>query len=138
MRILGLDFGTKRIGYATSDELLITAQARDFIYRKDLKSDLDVISNIIKENNVSEVVVGLPLNMDGSYSAKTKEAINFIDSLSKAIDVPVKTWDERLTSIQAESILLEADMSRMKRRKLTDKIAAQIILQGYLDSRKKE
>ncbi len=137
MRIMGLDFGTKRIGIAISDELLITAQGLDSLYRKELKSDLEEIARLTQGNGVSEIVVGLPLNMDGTYSAKTKEVVAFLDELSKMVSVPVKTWDERLTSMQAERVLLEADMSRAKRKKLSDKLAAQIILQSYLDSRKK-
>lgn len=138
MRILGLDFGTKRIGVAISDELLITAQGMETLERKDLKKDLDAISGTIRDNNVSEVVVGLPLNMDGSYSAKTKEVVEFMDNLSKAISVPVKTWDERMTTMQAERALLEGDMSRAKRKRLNDRLAAQLILQAYLDYRKRE
>ncbi len=132
MRILGLDVGTKRIGVALSDALLITAQGLDTIYRKDLKSDLETIKKIADENSVSEIVVGLPLNMSGTYSEKTKEVAAFIDSLKGACAIPVKTWDERLTSLQAERIMLESDMSRDKRKRLSDKIAAQIILQSYL------
>lgn len=137
MRILGLDFGTKRIGVAMSDELLMTAQGLETIQRKDLKADLGIIETIIDSNAVSEIIVGLPLNMDGTYSAKTKEAMEFVETLSMTVKVPVKTWDERLTSMQAERLMLDADMSRAKRKKLTDKLAAQIILQSYLDSRKK-
>ena len=137
MRILGLDVGTKRIGVAMSDELLLTTQGRDSIERRNLKSDLDQIYSTIKANDVSEVVVGLPLNMDGTYSAKTKEVIEFLDSLTEIVNVPVKTWDERLTSVQAERTLLEADLSRAKRKRLSDKLAAQIILQSYLDSQRK-
>ena len=136
-RILGLDFGTKRIGVAMSDELMFTAQGLDTIQRKDLKADLSVINNIINSNGVSEVIVGLPLSMNGTHSAKTKEALAFIDELTKSVKVPVKTWDERLTSMQADRLMLDADMSRARRKKLSDKIAAQIILQSYLDSRKK-
>lgn len=137
MRILGLDVGTKRIGVALSDGLLITAQGMDTIYRQDPGRDLEVINDLIKTNGITEVVVGLPLNMDGSYSAKTKEVVEFMDSLAKVIAVPVKTWDERLTTVQAERALLEADISRAKRRRVVDKLAAQMILQSYLDSRKK-
>lgn len=132
-----MDMGSKRIGVAMSDELLITAQAIDTIERKNLKSDLDEIGSLIKENDISEVVVGLPLNMDGSYSAKTKEVIEFLDKLLEAVAIPVKTWDERLTSVQAERTLLEADLSRAKRKKISDKLAAQIILQSYLDAKGK-
>lgn len=137
MRIMGLDFGTKRIGIAVSDELLLTAQGLDSLYRKELKSDLAEISRLVQENDVREIVVGLPLNMNGTYSAKTKEVVEFVDELSKAVKTPVKTWDERLTSMQAERVLLEANASRAKRKIVTDKLAAQIILQSYLDSRKK-
>ena len=137
MRIMALDFGTKRIGIAMSDELMITAQGLDSLYRNELQGDLAHILKLTQENNVSEIVVGLPLNMNGTYSAKTKEVVVFIDELSKAVKLPVKTWDERLTSMQAERVLLEADASRAKRRKVTDKLAAQIILQSYLDSRKR-
>jgi len=136
-KILGLDVGTKRIGIAASDELFITAQAMETIERASLENDLENIKGIIKNNNISEVIVGLPLNMDGTYSAKTKEVIEFMDSLLKVIDLPVKTWDERLTTLQAERALLEADMSRAKRKRLVDKLAAQVILQSYLDSRQK-
>ena len=138
MRIMALDFGTKRIGMAMSDELMLTAQGLNSLERKALKSDLEEISKLVQENNVEEIVVGLPLNMNGTYSAKTKEVVEFIDALSKSITVPVKTWDERLSSMQAERVLLEADASRAKRRHVTDKLAAQIILQSYLDSRKND
>ena len=137
MRIIGLDVGTKRIGVAISDELFLTAQGMDTIHRQSPASDFDRIKNIVKERDVSEIVVGLPLNMDGSYSAKTKEVVEFVDSLSKTVNLPVKTWDERLTTVQAERVLLAADVSRAKRRKVTDKLAAQLILQSYMDSRKK-
>lgn len=137
MRILGLDVGTKRIGVALSDELLITAQGLDSIYRKDLRTDLGLINKVVAENSVSEIVAGLPISMNGSHSAKTKEVMEFLEELSRVVTVPVKTWDERLTSVQAERAMLEADISRSKRKKLSDKIAAQLILQSYLDSKKK-
>ena len=110
----------------------------DTLYRKDLKSDMEELTRLAQANGVGEIVVGLPLNMDGTYSAKTKEVVEFMDQLSKAVAIPVKTWDERLTSMQAERVLLEADVSRAKRKKVTDKLAAQIILQSYLDSRTKK
>ena len=121
-----------------SDELLLTAQGLDTIQRKELKSDLALIKGIVDSNDVSEVVVGLPLNMNGTYSEKTREAVSFVAELEKVISVPVKTWDERLTSMQADRAMLEGDMSRGKRRKLSDRLAAQIILQSYMDSRKRD
>lgn len=138
MRILGLDVGTKRIGIAVSDELLITAQSVKTLERRALGRDLSAINDIIAEYGAAEIVVGLPLNMNGTYSAKTKEVIEFMDSLSKSVTIPVKTWDERLTTVQAERTLLEADLSRAKRKKVLDRLAAQVILQGYLDSRKEK
>lgn len=136
-RIMGIDFGTKRIGVAISDELLLTAQGYDSVQNKSIEQALSEISLLIKQNGVEEIIVGLPLNMNGTESAKTRETAEFVEKLSALVHIPVKTWDERLTSMQAERAMLEADLSRAKRRKLSDKVAAQIILQSYLDSRKK-
>jgi putative Holliday junction resolvase len=107
------------------------------IERLSLKADIEAINKVIAQNGVCEVVVGLPISMDGTHSAKTKEALEFVDTLAKSLQVPVKTYDERLTTMQAERTLLEADMSRAKRKGLRDKLAAQLILQSYLDSRKR-
>jgi putative holliday junction resolvase len=137
MRILGIDFGTKRIGIALSDGLLITAQGQDSIMSEGLSEDIAKINRIIAENEVAEVVVGLPISMNGTHSQKTKETLAFIEKLAASASVPVKPWDERLTSLQAERILLEADVSRYKRKQLSDKLAAVLILQNYLDCRKK-
>ena len=137
MRILGLDIGTKRIGVALSDMLMITAQGLDTITRTNLAADLAAIRKLVEENGVSEIVAGLPISMDGTHSAKTRETLEFKDALAKAVAVPVKTWDERLTSMQAERIMLEGDLSRQKRKMLSDKIAAQLILQSYMGTIKK-
>ena len=137
MKILGLDPGSKRIGVALSDELRLMAHGMDSIQRGRVEKDLERIRMIVWENDVSEIVVGLPVSMNGSHSAQTKEVLKFIDDLAAAVKVPVRTWDERLTSVQAERILLEADMSRAKRRKFRDKVAAKVILQSYLDSLKR-
>ena len=136
MRIMGLDFGTKRIGVAISDELLITAQGMESIMVAGGLKDIEKIAGIAAENNVEEIVVGLPLNMNGTESKKTLETIAFIEKLRQAVSIPVKTWDERLTSIQADRAMLEADLSRKRRRELSDRLAAQLILQGYLDSKR--
>lgn len=137
MRVLGLDFGSVRIGVAVSDGLLLTAQGLETIQRKDLTKDLEAIKAVIKEYEVAEVVVGLPISMDGTHSAKTKETLAFVDVLARSLQIPVKTYDERMTTMQAERALLEADMSRAKRKGLKDMLAAQFILQSYLDSRKR-
>ena len=137
MRIMGLDYGTKRIGVAMSDELFLTAQGSDTIFNNSIPESISAIARLVKENGVIEVIVGLPISMNGSHSQKTKEVIEFTENLKKSVSVPVKTQDERLTTAQAERTLLEADMSRGKRKRLNDMVAAQLILQGYLDSRKK-
>ena len=137
MRIMALDVGTKRIGVAMSDELFITAQGSDTIYRVAPASDMAKLKKTAEDNGVGEIVVGLPISMNGTHSAKTKEVLEFADNLARVVSVPVKTWDERLTTVQAEKALLEADVSRGKRRMAIDKVAAQIILQNYLDSRKR-
>ena len=132
MRILGLDTGTKRIGVAISDELGITAQPLETVRAGDFKR----IEELIKEYGVTELVVGLPLNMDGSKGPKAEEAISFADSIKERFSLSVKMWDERLTSVAVEKQLISMDVSRKKRRKSIDKLAAQMILQGYLDFRK--
>ena len=135
MRIMALDVGTKRIGVAMSDELFLTAQGADTIYRSVLNADLAKIRKMAEENGVNEIVIGLPLNMNGTHGAKADEVVEFMGALTKVVNIPVKTWDERLTTVQAEKALLEADMSRAKRKRSIDMLAAQLILQSYLDSR---
>ena len=138
MRIMALDVGTKRIGVAMSDELFLTAQGAETLYRAALDADLAKIKKMAEENGVNEIVVGLPINMNGTYGSKAKEVIEFMDNLAKVVTpIPVTKWDERLTTAQAERTLLEADVSRSKRKKVIDKLAAQVILQSYLDSRKR-
>ena len=137
MRIMALDVGTKRIGVAMSDELFLTAQGADTIYRISLDADLAKIKKVAGDNGVGEIVVGLPINMNGTHGPKAKEAAEFMDSLTKVVTMPVHMWDERLTTVQAQNVLLEADVSRAKRKKSIDKLAAQFILQSYLDSRKR-
>jgi len=136
MRILGLDVGTKRTGVAVSDELLCTAQGLDSIECGTAVQDVERIARLVEQHGVERIVVGLPLNMDGTEGAKASQVRAFIAMLSARVGVPVETWDERLTSMQADRILLEADLSRRKRRTLSDKVAAQLILQGYLDARR--
>lgn len=130
MRIMGLDVGSKRIGIAVSDELGLTAQPLKTIN----SGDMNRIAEFIKEYDIKELVVGLPLNMDGSEGAKVKEVMIFVEALKKDVSIPVKMWDERLTTAQVEKELIRADVSRMRRKKSIDMLAAQLILQSYLDS----
>lgn len=136
MRILALDVGSKRIGVAVSDELGFIAQALKTLDTKGRQRDIDSILSIVKEMDVSEIVVGMPYNMNGSEGPQAQKVSEFADQLSRATSVPVLKFDERMSTLAAERILLEADLSRLKRRKVIDKVAAAIILQGYLDSKK--
>ena len=133
MRVRGLDIGTKRIGVAISDEECIIARGLNSIERNG--KEIEKIKEIIKKYNVEKIVYGLPLRMDGSISSQTEVAVSFISKLKEEISIPLLPWDERLSSKQAETILIEADISRKKRKKLIDKLSAQIILQNYLDSK---
>ena len=134
-RILAIDYGEKRIGVAISDIMGIIAQPLDTIQRKDYEEDLKNIKNIIKQNSVVEVVIGLPKNMDGRLGDSAMKIVHFVSQLRKAIDLPIRVWDERLTTAESEKLLIESDVSRKKRRKKIDKIAASLILQGYLENK---
>jgi len=138
VRILGLDIGSKRIGVAVSDELGYTAQPVETIQSKGMEADLDRIATLVRQFNAEEIVVGLPLNMNGTEGPEAKKVRMLIEKIAAKIDIPVREWDERLSTVAAERTLLEADMSRSKRRKVIDRIAAVLILQGYLDSRSRK
>ena len=135
MRILGLDVGDRTIGVAVSDPLGITAQSLTTLKRSTLEKDLQSLSKIIKEWEIDEIVVGLPLNMNGTMGPQGKKALSFKEKLEKATNLPTVFWDERLSTVAAEKILLEADLSRAKRKKNIDKTAAAIILQNFLEAR---
>ena len=134
-RILALDFGEKRIGIAVSDPLNIIAQSVGTIESKGIKNDLKKVGELVKEYEAGKIIVGLPLNMDGTEGKSANRAMDFVKDLKKEIQVEVEMLDERLTTAQGERIFLEADISRKKRKENLDKIAAQLILQSYLDSR---
>ena len=136
VRILGLDIGTKRIGVAVSDPLGITAQSVAVVECKGSEKDLERIASLVKEYKVTEIVVGVPYNMDGSEGPQAQQVRRFMAEITARVGLPVREWDERLSTVAAERVLLEADMSRAKRRKVIDKVAAVIILQGYLDKRR--
>ncbi len=133
IRSLGLDVGGSKIGVAVSDGLGYTAQGLMTFRRSSLMRDLRFIQRLIREHDVGEVVMGLPLKMNGTQSAQTKKILAFRDFLAKNLKVPVYTWDERLTTVQAIKILKRGHIRRKKRDPLIDKVAAVIILQGYLD-----
>jgi putative Holliday junction resolvase len=132
-RIVAVDLGEKRIGLAISDPLGITAQGHSILRVNSFREAVQKLSESIREMGAARVVVGLPLNMNGSEGVQARKAYRFGDQLEKKLGVPVVFWDERLSSRQAERVLLRADLSRRRRREKTDKLAAQIILQSYLD-----
>jgi putative Holliday junction resolvase len=132
---MALDVGDKTIGVAISDELLLTAQARPTLRRKNLKSDLEALRRVAAENDVRQIVVGQPLHMDGKPSAQSVKVERFTEELRKVVDLPIVFWDERLTSFAAEEHLEQMGINWRRRRRHVDKIAAMIILQTYLDSR---
>ena len=134
MRILGLDLGTKRVGVALSDALGITAQGVTTLMRESDEEIINYVKDIVSKEHVTEIVIGLPLNMDGSEGPKAKEAILFADRIKSQTGILVKLWDERMTTKQAERHMIDADASRAKRKRKLDKLAAQLILQGYLDA----
>ena len=135
MRVMALDVGDKNMGIAISDALLLTAQSRPTLRRKDLKSDIEAIRQLSVENEVHEIVIGQPLHMDGRESPQSQKVARFAEELKKALDLPIVFWDERLTSFEAEQHLQEMGLSWRQRRAQIDKIAAMIILQNYLDTR---
>lgn len=134
MRILALDLGEKRIGVAVSDALKITAQGLETYERKSPKADYAHIAEIIKDRAVTKVVLGMPRNMNGTYGPASEKVKEFAQGLGKVIDTPIQFWDERLSTVAAQRTLIDADVSRKKRKNVVDKMAAVIILQGYLDS----
>ncbi|MCR6546781.1 Holliday junction resolvase RuvX [Dehalobacterium formicoaceticum] len=134
MRIMGLDVGERTIGIAVSDPLGWTAQGVDTIRRKgDLKEDLDHLKLVLDEYEVEEIVVGLPKNMNGTLGPSAVRAQEIADVIAQETGLPIKMWDERLSTMAAEKTLLEGNVSRAKRKKVIDKMAAVIILQSYLD-----
>lgn len=133
MRIMALDVGSKRIGVALSDPLRITAQGLQTFQRTTLEEDIKGLWELIDTHEVTQLVVGLPKNMDGSIGFKAEEVQQFVADLTAERTIDVIWVDERLTTVSAERVLLEADVSRAKRKKVIDKMAAVVILQSYLD-----
>lgn len=135
MRIMALDLGEKNIGVAVSDPLEITAQGVEVIHRSSIKKDLNRIGELIKEYAVDKIVLGYPLHMDGSAGEKAEESMAFKKRLENKYALPVVIWDERLTTVAAQRTLLDAGLSRSRRKKVVDKVAAVLILENYLQSR---
>ncbi|WP_059102734.1 Holliday junction resolvase RuvX [Shouchella shacheensis] len=135
MKALGLDLGTKTIGVALSDAFGWTAQGLTTIRRDETSEDADytAVVTLIEENDVTTVVVGLPRNMNGSVGESGERSEQFAEALRSRSDAKIVMWDERLTTVAAQRVLVDADVSRKKRKQVVDKMAATLILQGYLD-----
>lgn len=133
MRILGLDVGDRTIGVAVSDLMGWTAQGLEVIKRTDEKQDLHRLQEIVQQYEVESIVVGLPKNMNGTVGPQGEKVQHFAQKIKDTLNLSLEFWDERLTTVAAEKLLIGADVSRGKRKKVIDKMAAAFILQGYLD-----
>jgi len=136
MKIAGLDVGSRTIGVAVSDALGITAQPSHVLARRGTRHDVETLVSWSREAGVTELVVGLPLELDGTEAHRARRVRVLVDALRQGFDGPLHLWDERLSTVAAERVLLEADLSRRKRKRNVDKLAAAIILQGFLDHRR--
>lgn len=136
MRILGIDFGEKRIGLALSDPLGFTAQGLETLLWQNRAQVMKDLRALCQARQVSEVVIGLPINMDGSMGSKAKEIFDLVPKMEKELSIPVRTWDERLSSRQAGRLMIEEGLSRKKQRAQSDRLAATLILQSYLECRR--
>ena len=134
MKVLGLDLGTKRIGVAVSDELKIAAHVRKLIERKNDKETVNSIIAVVEEEQVEKIVIGYPVNMNGTIGERAQYSEKMKVLLEKELSIPIILWDERLSTKEARDIMISASVSRKKRKKSIDSLAAQIILQNYLDS----
>lgn len=138
MRIMGLDVGDKTIGVAVSDRLGLTAQSVEVIHRSTVDRDFARLSELVADFEVKHIVVGLPINMNGTIGPRAKLCQHFAKEMEKTIGLPVTLWDERLTTMAAEKTLLSADVSRRRRKQVIDKLAATLILQAYLDAQRRK
>jgi len=134
-RVLGLDVGSRRIGVAVSDALGITAQGLETLERKNKRHDFEHLKRVIREYEVKEIVVGLPLRMSGMEGTQSEKMRGFAEELRKRFQIPVHLWDERLTSAEANRFLRETELSIEKRGKAVDRMAAVLILQGWMEWR---
>lgn len=136
MRFMGLDYGEKTIGVAISDPEGLIAQSYEVIKRDESSTIcINRIREIARCCEINMVIVGMPRNMDGSIGEQGKKVLGFADKLKKALTLPIELWDERLSTVEAERILIKADLSRKKRKGIVDKLAAAVILQNYLNAK---
>jgi putative pre-16S rRNA nuclease len=136
LRLLGLDVGDARIGVALSDETATLATGRPTITRVGPRKDVKAVAALVRNEDVAEVVVGLPRRLDGTLGPQAEKVLAFIEDLRRSVRVPVHAWDERFTSMEATRVLVEGGVSRRDRKQVVDKLAAVLILQSWLDHRK--
>ena len=134
LRILGLDHGTKRIGVAISDELKMLAHPMEFILAESMPAFVERLRAILAEKPCELILVGMPRNMDGSFGPAAEKVREFIAKLQPQVTLPIKTWDERLTSTQANRMMIEGNVHRDQRKLKVDAMAAAVLLQSYLDA----
>lgn len=132
-RLIGIDVGSKTLGLALSDALRTIASPLTTLKRRKFSSDVEQLLNLVSQHNIQGWVIGLPLNLDGSAGPRVQATRAFAQNLAKHCPLPILLWDERLSTVAAERVLLEADASRRRRSEVIDKMAASIILQGALD-----
>jgi putative holliday junction resolvase len=138
MRFMGLDVGEVRIGVALSDETGLVARGLTSLQRVSWKRDLEALKEVVEENQVGQIVVGHPLNLDGSQGPQADKIADFVGRLREVTAIEISLWDERLSSSSAERVLVEGGVKRRKRKQIIDKLAAVIILQNFLDHRGRE
>ena len=134
-RLLGMDVGARRIGLAVSDALGITAQGLPTLQRKNKRADFAELERILREHSIAEIVVGHPMRLSGQASAQTIKVQAFAEELRERFGLPVHLWDERLSSVQANRLLRETDMSIRRRAEVVDQMSAVIILQSFMEAR---
>jgi len=138
LRVLAIDFGDRKIGLAVSDRLGITAQPLTSYRRKTEKEDADFFKRVVSEYEISEVILGMPLRMDGSSGTRVEKTREFAGWLERILDLPIRFWDERLTTKQANQILSQRKFNPKAKKNLEDQIAAMIILSAYLESKREK
>lgn len=133
MKFLGIDFGHKRVGFAVSDDLNITAQGLGFVQFNGIDLFIKYLSQLIKDKGITSIVIGNPINMSGKDSPGSRRVKDLAGKINEKLDIDVKLWDERLTTVSAQRILISANITRKKRKEKVDSLAAQIMLQNFLD-----
>jgi putative Holliday junction resolvase len=134
MKILGLDYGKARIGLAVSDESGVIATPLCVIERTSLEADLGRIAAAATQHQAARIAVGMPINLDGTRGLAARDVARFTELLAARVSIPIEPWDERLTTAQAERAMIDSDMSRRRRKQRIDAVAAQLMLQSYLDA----